>query len=162
MCHNLWMTGHPREALAFGHDAQAIGESLGDLRLQVTGDLYLGAACLFTGDYRRAEHLLRKVLRLLEDDPHRERFGLPGFPAVMARCYLAVLFDERGEFEEGLAQAQEGILLAEALNHPYSLSFACWVLGHLQIYRGEHGQAVPMLERGIAVSREWNLTSFLD
>jgi class 3 adenylate cyclase/tetratricopeptide (TPR) repeat protein len=161
MCHNLWMTGHPTEAVRFGQDAQAIGESLGDLRLQVTGDLYLGAACLFAGDYRRAEALLRKVLRLLEGDSCQERFGLPGFPSVMARCYLTVNFAELGEFTEGIAQAQEGIRLAEALHHPYSLAFACWVLAHLYLYKGEPHHAELLLERGVAVSREWNLTSFL-
>jgi hypothetical protein len=39
MCHHLWMTGHPTEALAFGQSAQAIGESLGDVPLQVMGNL---------------------------------------------------------------------------------------------------------------------------
>jgi class 3 adenylate cyclase/tetratricopeptide (TPR) repeat protein len=160
MCHNLWMTGHPTAALEFGQRAQSIAESLGDVPLQVTGNLYLGSAYLWTGDYRQAADLLRKVLQLLEGDPRRERFGLAGFPAVMARCYLTLIFADLGEFEEGIAHAQEGIRLAEALDHPYSLTFACWVLAHLQIIRGEFNRAVPLLERGVAVSREWNLTSF--
>jgi tetratricopeptide (TPR) repeat protein len=68
MCHNLWMTGHPTEALGFGQSAQALAESLGDVPLQVTGNLYFGVACLGTGDYRRAEDLLLKVLQLLEGE----------------------------------------------------------------------------------------------
>ena len=160
MCHNLWMTGHPTEAIGFGQSAQALAESLGNVPLQVTGNLYLGAACVPTGDYRRAEELLRKVLQLLEGELRRERFGLPGFPAVMARCYLTMIFANLGKFEEGIAQAQEGIRLAEALDHPYSLTFACWVLAYLHIIRGDLSYAVGMLERGLAVSREWNLTSF--
>jgi len=134
-CHNLWMTGHPTEAIGFGQSAQAIAESLGDVPLQVTGNLYLGAACLRTGDYRRAEDLLGKVLQLLEGDLRRERFGLPGFPAVMARCYLTLIFADLGRFEEGIAHAQKAIRLAEALDHPYSLTFGCWVLAYLQITR---------------------------
>ena len=67
-------------------ERQAIAESLGDVPLQVTGSLYLGAAYLWTGDYRRAEDLLLKVLQLLEGDRSRERFGLAGFPAVTARA----------------------------------------------------------------------------
>src|SRR4029450_3981651 len=31
MCHNFYVTGHPMGALAFGQNAQAIGESLGDV-----------------------------------------------------------------------------------------------------------------------------------
>jgi class 3 adenylate cyclase/tetratricopeptide (TPR) repeat protein len=160
MCHNLWMTGHPTEALRFGQSAQAIAESLGDVPLQVTGTLYLGAACLRTGDYRRAEDLLGKVLELLGGDLRRERFGLAGFPAVMARCYLTLIFADRGQFDEGIVHAQEGMRIAEALDHPYSLAFACWILAYLHLTRGELTHAVSLLERGVAVSREWNLTSF--
>ncbi len=160
MCHNLWMTGRHREALMFGQNAQALGESLGDVPLQVTGNLHLGAACLGTGDYRQAEEPLLKVVRLLEGELGRERFGLAGFPAVMARGYLTWVFADRGKFEEGIAHGQEGIRLAEALDQPNSLTVVCWYLAHLQITRGELGDAVRLLERGLAVAREWNLTPF--
>jgi hypothetical protein len=57
-----------------------------------------------------------------------------------------------------LAHGQESVRLAEALDHPYSLTFASWALGYFHIIRGELGHAVALLERGVAVSREWNLT----
>ncbi|HEU4368779.1 MAG TPA: adenylate/guanylate cyclase domain-containing protein [Methylomirabilota bacterium] len=158
LCHSLWMTGHPTEALAFGQNAQAIAESLGDVPLQVTGNLYLGAACFATGDYRRAEDLILKVLELLEGDLSRERFGQAGFPVVMARFILGWIFADRGKFEEGIAHGQEGIRLAEALDHPYSLAAICTPLAYLHIARGELSHAVPLLERGVALSREWDLT----
>ena len=161
LCHNLWITGHPREACAFGQTAQTIAESLGDVQLQVMGNLYLGVACLWTGDYRRAEDLLRKVLQLLEGDLTRERFGLAGFPAVMAHGYLTWGFADRGEFQDGIVHGHEGLRLAEALDHPYSLTFACWTLGPLYIIRGELNHAVPLLERGVAVSRERNMAIHL-
>ena len=160
LCHNLWITGHPREALTFGQSAQALAESLGDVPLQVTGSLYFGAACHHTGDYRRAEDLLLKVLRRLEGDRSRERFGLAGFPAVMAHSNLAWVFADRGKFAEGIAHGQEGTRLAEVLDHPYSLAYAWWALAHLQIIRGELSHAVGLLERGLALSRKWNLTYF--
>jgi len=160
MCHNLWMTGRHAEALAFGQNAQALAASLGDVPLQVTANLHLGAACLGTGDYRQAEEPLLKVAQLLEGALSRERFGLAGFPAVMARGYLTWVFGDRGQFEEGIAHGVEGIRLAEALDHPYSLTVVCWYLAHLKIARGELGDAVRLLERGEAVAREWNLTLF--
>ena len=160
MCHNHWITGHPREALAFGQNAQTIADSLADVPLQVTANLYFGVACLGTGDFRQAEELFRRVLRLLEGDRSRERFALAGFPAVMARCYLAWAFADRGKFDEGIAHGQEGIRLAEALDHPFSLAFGCWITAVLQIARGELGDGVGLLERGLALSREWNLTFF--
>jgi tetratricopeptide (TPR) repeat protein len=160
MCHNFYVTGHPMEALGFGQSAQAIGESLGDVPLQVTGNLSLGGAYLFTGDYRRAEACLLKVLQLLEGGLSRERFGLAGYPAVLARGLLSWVFTERGNFNEGMAQCQEATRLAEALGDPYDRAFACWVLAHLHTGRGELGQAVPLLERGLALTHEWHLNYF--
>src|SRR5574342_998529 len=160
LCHNLWITGHPTEALRFGRNALALAELLEDAPLQMTGNLYLGAACLGTGDYRQAEELLRKVLQLLEGNLSGERFGQSGFPAVIARDHLTWVLAEQGEFKEGIAHGQEGLRLAEAFDDPYSLAFACWRLAHLHIIRGDLGHAVGLLERGVALSREWNLTLF--
>jgi class 3 adenylate cyclase/tetratricopeptide (TPR) repeat protein len=160
MCHTLRMTGHLTEALAFGQRAHAIAEALGDVPLQVTANLNLGAVCIRRGAYRQAEDLFRKVLHLLEGDRSRERFGQVGFPAVLVRCELISVFEARGEFKEAIAHGQEGLRLAEALNHPYSLAWVCNRLGILQINKGEFSHAVGLLERGLALSREWSLTFF--
>ena len=160
LCHNHWITGHPTEALGFGQNALALAEALGDAPLQMTGHLYLGAACLGAGDYKQAEELLRKVLELLEGDLSGRRFGQSGFPAVIARDHLTWVLAERGEFIEGITHGQEALRLAEAFDDPYSLAFACWRLAHLQIIRGDLSHAVGLLERGVALSREWNLTLF--
>jgi transcriptional regulator with AAA-type ATPase domain/tetratricopeptide (TPR) repeat protein len=160
LCHNLQMTGHSAEARAFGQNAQAIAESLRDVPLQVMGNLYFGLACVGTGDHRRAEEHLLHALQLLEAFPSQERFGQPGFPAVSVRGFLGWVLAERGKFEEGIIHGQEGLRLAEALDHPYSLANVCWHLACLHIIRGEFRHVVGVLERGLALSREWNLTFF--
>jgi tetratricopeptide (TPR) repeat protein len=160
MCTNLYMSGRPREALAFGQNAHALGESLGDLPLRVTGGLYFGAACLGTGDYRRGEERLRTVLQLLDGERRRERLGLAGFPAAVARCYLAWALSYQGRFDEGIVHGEDAIHLAEALEHPYSLAFGCWTLGLVRTARGDLDDAVRLLERGLALSREWSLKHF--
>jgi len=157
LCHSLCMAGDPREARGFGERARDIGESLADIPLQVTGNLYLGAACICTGDYREAEVSLRNVLPLLEGDLSRERFGQTGFPAVSVRYYLVWLLASLGRFEEGIAHGQEGIRLAEALDVPYSLANVCWMLAYLHIDRGELDEAVALLDRVAPLSRAWNL-----
>jgi class 3 adenylate cyclase/tetratricopeptide (TPR) repeat protein len=161
MCHNLFMAGHPAEALAFGHRARGLAESLGDVRLKVTGTLYLGVAYTSTGDYGRAKDLLLKVLSLLEGDLSRDRLGLAGFPAVTARFHLTWVSADRGDFEEGIAYSQEGRRFAESLDNPYSRAPMFWIPAYLHIVRGELAQAVDLLEHGVALCREWNLTYFL-
>jgi tetratricopeptide (TPR) repeat protein len=158
MCHNLWVTGHPTEAVMFGRSAHAIAETLGDFPLQIGAQIYLGAAYFASGDYRQAEEPLRKVVQALEGEPGRERLGLAGFPAAMVRFYLASVLAERGEFEEGIAHGEEGIHLAEVLDHPYSVTAMCWALAYLYSIRGDFHHAVRLLERGLVLARDWNLT----
>jgi tetratricopeptide (TPR) repeat protein len=153
LCQDYWTSGYPTKARECGQSAQAIAESLRDFRLQVTGNLYLSAAFIHTGDYRRAETLLSSVLRLL-GDRDRERFGLVGFPAVSARFYLTWIALSRGKFEEGIARVEEGIRLAETLDHPYTLGAARSMLAFLYMVRGELGHAIRLLERELAVPPE--------
>jgi tetratricopeptide (TPR) repeat protein len=157
MCHNLYQSGQPREALGFGHNALAIARSLADVPLQVMGNLYFGVACLVTGDYRHAENLLRQVLRLFESGLTQEPFGLE-FPAVLARGYLAWGLADQGTFEEGIVYGQEAVRLAERLDNPYRLAGALWSLAYLQICWGELRESIGLLECGLALTRKWNLT----
>jgi tetratricopeptide (TPR) repeat protein len=160
MCMNLWTTGQPTEALSFGRRARGIAESLGDVPLQVTANHHLGVAFLGTGDYPHAEDLVRRTLSLLEGDQNQPRLGTAGILAVMARVHLTWISADQGRFPEGVAHGQEGIRLAEALDHPYSMAYAYWILGYLQTTYGALTPAVGLFERGVALSREWNLSFF--
>ena len=157
-CHALALAGDMKGAIAAGEEAQAVADSLGDVPLQVTGSLYTGAACLWSGDYRRAEDLLLKVMRLTKGELSRERFGMPGIPAVIARAYLIWILADQGRFGEGIVQGQDGMRLAEALDDPYNLAHVCWYLGYLHATKGDFDRAAGLLERGLEVAREANQT----
>ena len=60
-------------------------------------------------------------------------------------------------FDEGCDHGQEAVRLAEALDHPFSLIWACLNLGRLEGLRGEFDQAIVPLERAVALSHEWNI-----
>jgi tetratricopeptide (TPR) repeat protein len=89
----------------------------------------------------------------------RERFGLAVFPAVVARTYLARALAERGLFDEADAHGREAIRLGEALDHPFSVGLGWVDLAYVQRVRGELTEAVRLLERAVALCREWNITS---
>ena len=153
----LWITGRSPEARTAAQSAQAIGETLGDVPIEVGGNHYSGSVCLTSGDYPQAEARLRKVVQLLEGDWGRDRCGLAGFPAAMARGELAWALAERGAFDEGLAHGQEGVRIAEVLDHPFSWIVASWGPAYLYRIRGEFPHAVRLLERALALCREWDL-----
>jgi tetratricopeptide (TPR) repeat protein len=157
LCHSIGLAGHPGEAIVFGQKSCAIAESLGDVSLQVVAKTYLGGAYLRTGDYRRAESLLVQMLESLEDS---EGLILSGFPAATARGYLTMIFTDWGEFEQAFTNGREGVLLAEQRNHPVGLANICWLLAYVHLERRELEDTVSLFERGLAVSREWNLSNF--
>ncbi len=119
MCQALVLAGNPTEALAFGRRALALVESVEDVALKVAANLYLSLALLWTGALREAEDLLLKVLKTLDGELSRQRFAHTGFPAVTARSYLTLVYADLGRFDQGIACGEEGIRLAEAVDHPY-------------------------------------------
>ena len=97
----------------------------------------------------------------LDGDKIRERCGLVAFPAVLARAWLAQSLAERGHFLEGIAYGQEGIRIAEMLDHPFSLALALWGLAHLYGVRGDLGEAIRLHERSIALCRQWDFAAWV-
>jgi tetratricopeptide (TPR) repeat protein len=96
-------------------------------------------------------------VHLLGGDRSRDHYGLTGFPAVMARSWLAWALAERGAFDEAIVYGQEGLRLAEALDHRYSWIVASWGPAHLYRIRGEISHAVRLLERALALCRDWDI-----
>jgi class 3 adenylate cyclase/tetratricopeptide (TPR) repeat protein len=156
-----WVTGDSKKARPLGENALTIAETLKDFPLQVAANFYLGVAWLSAGDYGRAEDILRKTVQLVDGERSRERCGLAGFPTVILRSWLAFSLAEHGDFDEGIAYGREGIRFAEALDHPFSLAHVCYDLGYLYSVKGEISDAVRLIERALALSREWNLAFLL-
>jgi tetratricopeptide (TPR) repeat protein len=84
--------------------------------------------------------------------------GLVAYPAVVSHAFLARALAEVGEFHEASHHGQEAIRLAEVVDHPFSLIWACLNLGRLESLRGEFGRATVPVERAAALSQEWNIT----
>jgi predicted ATPase/class 3 adenylate cyclase len=154
------VTGGHATARTFAQRVEAIGDTLGDVPLQVAAQYNLALACYHLGDYRGTEHHCRRLMQSLQGERTRERFGLPSFPAVLSRAYLARALAEQGVFDEGAAHGQEAIRLAEALDHPHSLVFACLLLAHLNSIRGDLSQAARLLERAVAQCQDRNITIY--
>jgi tetratricopeptide (TPR) repeat protein len=158
MCsHRYGTSGHAPEQLTLAQSVEAIGDALRDVPLQVAAQYYLLGVCHGLGDYRGTEQHFRRQMQLLQGERARERFGTAIFPAVQSRSFLVRTFAERGVFEEGDAHGHEAIRIAEELDHPYSVVFACLNLAHLNSVRGELSQAAGLLERAAVQCREWDL-----
>jgi class 3 adenylate cyclase/tetratricopeptide (TPR) repeat protein len=152
-----WQSDRATDARAHAQVAHLLAQELGDFDLDVASYLALGVASHFEGDLGAAVEFLGKVITLLGGAKVRERSGLVSFPAVMARAYTAHALVERGAFHDGMACGREALALAEQFQQPWSLVLALIALAHLHDQQGDFGMAIPLLERALASSREWEL-----
>jgi tetratricopeptide (TPR) repeat protein len=82
-----------------------------------------------------------------------ERFGLAAFPGLTARGYVAACLAELGSFAEGARSGEEAVRLAEAVAQPNSLISVLSRVGLCYRRQGVLQQAIPVLERCLALSQ---------
>jgi class 3 adenylate cyclase/tetratricopeptide (TPR) repeat protein len=145
------------QAIESGQRALALATGLGDVGLQVMANFYVGSVYYDLGDYRRAMDCLGWNMASLEGDLIRERFGMTGLPAVLSRVYLSWSLAELGVFTEGVAKGEEGVRIAEAADHPFSLIWAYVGIGHLYLRKGDLPRGIPVLERGFGLCQDWHI-----
>src|SRR5262245_15860658 len=104
-------------------------------------------------DYQRAAEVYRRNVEALHDAPLGEHFGTTLVQSVDARMHLAWCLAELGAFAEGRGHGEDALRLAEALDHPYSLAWACAAVGHLYLRQGALPQAKGPREPGLALNQ---------
>jgi class 3 adenylate cyclase/tetratricopeptide (TPR) repeat protein len=157
MCRYFREMGDHDGAVESGQHALAVAETLGDFALQVMAQHYLGVAYHTLGDYRQALELLRGNVESLAGDLLRERFSMPGLPAVVSRAWLVRCLAELGAFPEGITHAEEAVRIAEAVDHPNSLIHAYFGVGYLSLRQRDLSTAIPVLERCLDLCRVYNI-----
>jgi DNA-binding NtrC family response regulator/tetratricopeptide (TPR) repeat protein len=151
------LTGVHERARESGRRALALADALGDFPLQVAANTYLGQVHYDLGHYRDGTVFLRRNVERLVSDLTFERFGLPFLSSVHSRVWLVLCLSELGEFREGIAVAEEGLRMAEAADHPLSLTSGYAALSRLYLGKGDLARAVPALERGLALCGTWHI-----
>ena len=73
-------------------------------------------------------------------------------PSVRARSHLAWTLAEMGDFHGARTIAEDGLRIADASDHPYTLSHACLGLGGARVRQGEFETAISILSRGLAAT----------
>jgi tetratricopeptide (TPR) repeat protein len=117
----LYMGDHER-AVATGQRGLALAGASGEVGTRLMANIYVSLGYYSLGDYQRAMDCCRQNIAFLQGALAHERFGLPGFPAPLFRTLLAWFLAEMGAFAEAIAWGEEGVRMAEAVEHPYSLA----------------------------------------
>jgi class 3 adenylate cyclase/tetratricopeptide (TPR) repeat protein len=134
---SFFLRGAYEQSMAPAQRALTLATASGDGLLQTLANQRLALAHWAQGGYRRAIDCLRQTIASLEGMPRRERFGQVFLPAAISRALFACCHAELGTFAEGYALGDEGLRIAEAVNHPASLMIAYWGIGVLALRQGD-------------------------
>jgi len=145
------------EAVRFGQQALAIGQSLGDLAIEVPASAYLGVAHEARGDHRAPVDTLQRNIEHIPEELRYERFGQATSMASFSRSTMSLSLSDLGRFAEATQQADEAARIAEEAGLRYSLAFAWNALGVAHVVRGEFARGRAVLERCVDLCRTFGL-----
>jgi class 3 adenylate cyclase/tetratricopeptide (TPR) repeat protein len=148
------------QAIATAQRALALATAGRDAVLHARANFYLGLAYQAQGGYRRAIDCFRQAVTFFDGVWRRERLGQVILPAVNSRAWLAWCHAELGTFAEGRSRGDEGLQIAEAVDHPASLMIASWGIGLLALRQGDLPRALPLLERAVGICQDVDLPAY--
>jgi class 3 adenylate cyclase/tetratricopeptide (TPR) repeat protein len=158
---NFAMLCAPEHALTSAQRALAIATALGEVRLTITAQYYLGFASHSLGDYRQAVEWFRKTVTHLHGELRYERFGLTGLTSAGSWGMLGCGLAECGDFAEARAATEEGVQIAEAADHLLSRVSAYWFVGSQSLCQGESHQVIPLLEQAFNLTQAGHFLLFV-
>ncbi len=154
---HFFTVGDHVRAIDTGRRALEIGRKQNDVLVQVIATFYLAYPHQQRGDLEQAVEGLKWIAATLRGKMIHERFGMAGYPAVLARALLAWCLADLGAFAEARRYADEAIDIAETIDQPWSLGVAQTYLGHFYLGQGDIARAIYLLEQCRALIERWDL-----
>jgi class 3 adenylate cyclase/tetratricopeptide (TPR) repeat protein len=158
---HFYRMGAYDQAIAAAQRVLALATAGGEVVLHALANLRLGLAYHAQGEYRQAIEAFSETLASLEGARRRERCGQIIMPAVHSCAVLAWCHAELGTFTEGRAHGDEGLRIAEVVDHPASLMIAYWGGGLLALRQGNLPRALSQLERAMGICQDADLPLYV-
>jgi class 3 adenylate cyclase/tetratricopeptide (TPR) repeat protein len=160
LARHFYLMGASDRAIVTAQRALALAVADGDIVLQALANQLLGIAYEAQGDYRRAIDCLGQTVAAIDGTRRHELLGDAILPGVSSRARLAMCHAELGTFAPGMALGEEGLRIAEAVDHPGSLMCAAWGIGLLALRQGDLARALLLLERAVGLCQDADLPVF--
>src|SRR5262245_61117022 len=155
------LAGDPERAVQYGKRAMALIGTDDEPSLSAVAYYYLGAAYNKMGHYSQAIDVLKRGMQTVEGPRRHERYGTTVVLSVICRSHLMQCLAAVGSFSKGVPHGEEGIKIAEELDHPVSLIYVNCSLGVLFLMQGETDKAIPLLERALRICQSASIPVYV-
>jgi tetratricopeptide (TPR) repeat protein len=162
LCNTWHALGDPDRALTLVTRAYELGNTLGDVALQIEATLRLGAVHYSRGNYSMAVGFLRQTLDLTRGRPESERLGFVGLVSVLMNVWLSLSLSEMGRFAEARDRAENALRGATAADQPFSLIGAHFAVGVLGLRQGHFDRAADAFGSAVELWRMWDIPAWGD
>jgi hypothetical protein len=154
-----WVRANLTEARRLSTELRELGDTSGDIPMQVLGCNAAGLTCLHRGEFVAGRAYLEKGLALY-DPAHRPRFAelLPHDARVHLRRHSAWLLACLGHLDQAWFQRESALQESRRLSHPPTLTFAlgtAWLTGWF--VRLEAGSLLQYADETQALAAEHGL-----
>jgi predicted ATPase/class 3 adenylate cyclase len=147
--------GELDKTAAIGRQIIDLAEEQHDARLELEGRLILGPASYFMGETEAGQAHLDRAVALFDPVQHgSSRFRLGPNPGVVANAISALQYWVDGRPDFAAKRAASALDLAAQLRHPYTLAYATFHVGLLELWRGRREIAQGRANEVLAIADE--------
>ena len=136
--------------------ARALAEAADDVALRVAAVQYLGIGAHLAGEYPTSVELLREAGREPSQGGRLVGGSVVASNAVVY-SWLARSLAVLGEFEEATVCARGAAATAEQVGSTWGVLLTTFALGEVYRERGAFADALPPLERAVAIANQWSI-----
>src|SRR4029077_17781613 len=153
------ISGDLKTARSDTHRALELAEQVGNRDFLIEAH-HLGWSTLcFAGEFEAAQrHADEGISRYDRERDHHLTYPYSGHdPGMCARAFGSLSLGQLGYLERALTRCRDGLVLAEALAHPFTIGIALWAAGILHQLRREADAIRQIGERMYAYGTETDL-----
>jgi predicted ATPase/DNA-binding SARP family transcriptional activator len=136
-----------RAALQTAEQFYQLAQRLGDPTQTLLGHQLVGVTCMSVGEFARSLHHLQQLMACYDRETHHPlAFVVGQDPAVLSLLWRLYALWYLGYPDQALKTSQEGMVLAQELNHPFSSSFLLGFKVRLHRWRREVTEVQKLIE----------------
>jgi predicted ATPase len=146
------------EAVRLGRQLVEIAMRMEDCALALMAHQALGSPLLWQGRFDASLDSVGRALSLYQPELHQRLSREYGEdPGVSTRVYASQALWHLGFPDRALQTIRDGVALAEAGDHPFSLGYALGFLAAIHALRGEHADTAVAAQRTLQLAEQQDL-----
>jgi predicted ATPase/class 3 adenylate cyclase len=142
------------QAAAVGRQLLTLGEQQDDVEVLVDGHLVVGASLVFSGNVSSGMDHLERAVALFSPQPGAGRFRFGPSPGIVSYGVSAFLLWLTGHPARAVERASQAVAFARQIGHPYSLAFALFHAGFLDVWHRDPELALQRAKATAEIASE--------